>query len=103
MITTICMNPCFDKTVEVGELKIGQVNRIGSARIDLGGKGINVARVAERLGLDVQCLGIMGKDGSEELTDLIEKEHLKHSFQLIPGHVRTNTKIVSGEGKVLQS
>ena len=29
MITTICMNPCFDKTVEVGELKIGQVNRIG--------------------------------------------------------------------------
>ena len=99
MITTICMNPCFDKTVEVGELKIGQVNRIGSARIDLGGKGINVARVAERLGLDVQCLGIMGKDGSEELTDLIEKEHLKHSFQLIPGHVRTNTKIVSGEGK----
>ena len=99
MITTICMNPCFDRTVQVGELKIGQVNRIGNARIDLGGKGINVARVAERLGLDVQCLGIMGKDGSEELTDLIEKEHLKHSFQLIPGHVRTNTKIVSGEGK----
>ena len=99
MITTICMNPCFDRTVQVGELKIGQVNRIGNARIDLGGKGINVARVAERLGLDVQCLGIMGKDGSEELTALIEKEHLKHSFQLIPGHVRTNTKIVSGEGK----
>ena len=99
MITTICMNPCFDKTVEVADLKVGQVNRIRDARIDLGGKGINVAVVAERLGLDVQCLGIMGKDGSQELTDLIEKEHLKHSFQVIPGHVRTNTKIVSGNSQ----
>ena len=99
MITTICLNPCFDKTVEVNELKIGQVNRIRNARVDFGGNGINVAVVAERLGLDVQCIGIMGKDGSEELTDLIEKEHLKHSFRLISGHVRTNTKIVSGNGQ----
>ena len=99
MITTICMNPCFDKTVEVDELKVGQVNRIRDARVDQGGKGINVAVVAERLGLDVQCLGIMGKDGSEELTALIEKENLKHSFQLIPGHVRTNTKVVSASGQ----
>ena len=99
MITTICMNPCFDKTVEISELKVGQVNRIRDARVDLGGKGINVAVVAERLGLDVQCLGIMGKDGSEELTALIEKENLKHSFMQIPGHVRTNTKVVSGNGQ----
>ena len=54
MITTICLNPCFDKTVEVGELKIGQVNRIRDARVDLGGNGINVAVVAKRLGLDVE-------------------------------------------------
>jgi len=99
MITTICMNPSFDKTVEIDTLQVGQVNRIGNARIDLGGKGINVAVVAERLGLDVQCLGIMGKDGSEELTALIEKENLKHYFQVVPGHVRTNTKIVSKTGQ----
>ena len=99
MITTICMNPCFDKTVEISELKVGQVNRIRDARVDLGGKGINVAVVAERLGLDVQCLGIMGKDGSEELTALIEKENLKHTFMQIPGHVRTNTKVVSGNNQ----
>ena len=99
MITTICMNPSFDKTVEVDTLEIGQVNRIRDARVDLGGKGINVAVVAERLGLDVQCLGLMGKDGSAELTDLIEKENLKHCFQTISGHIRTNTKIVSRSGQ----
>ena len=96
MITTICMNPSFDKTVEVQSLEIGQVNRIQEdARVDLGGKGINVAVVADRLGLEVQCLGIMGKDGSSELSELMDREHLRHSFRVIPGHVRTNTKIVS--------
>ena len=99
MITTICMNPCFDKTVEVQTLQIGQVNRTRNARVDLGGKGINVAVVAERLGLDVQCLGIMGKDGSAELIDLIERENLKHFFLEVPGHVRTNTKVVSLTGQ----
>ena len=94
MITTICMNPCFDKTVEVQKLNVGQVNRIQDARVDLGGKGINVAVVADRLGLDVQCLGIMGREGSAELSDMMEKEHLHNCFLTIPGHVRTNTKIV---------
>ena len=73
MITTICMNPCFDKTVEVNNLQIGQVNRIHDSRVDLGGNGINVAVAAKRLGLEVQCLGIMGEDSAAELTDLMEK------------------------------
>ena len=34
----------------------------------MGGKGINVAVVAGRLGLDVQCVGIMGENGAAELT-----------------------------------
>ena len=42
---------------------------------------------------------VLMADKSEELTALIEKENLKHSFLQIPGHVRTNTKIVSGSGK----
>ena len=60
MISTICMNPCFDETVDVDTLQVGQVNQIRNARIDLGGKGINVAVVAGRLGLEVQCIGMMG-------------------------------------------
>ena len=99
MITTICMNPSFDKTVEVQTLDIGQVNRIQDARVDLGGKGINVAVVAGRLGIDIQCLGMMGREGSAELSELIQKENIKCFFQTIPGHVRTNTKIVSRSGQ----
>ena len=99
MITTICLNPCFDKTVNVDRLYPGQVNRIRDARVDLGGKGINVAVVAQRLGLDVQCLGIMGENGAAELTSMMDREGLKHRFMTVPGHVRTNLKVYSMDGQ----
>ncbi len=99
MITTICMNPCFDRTVEVDTLQISRVNRIRNARDDLGGKGINVAVVAGRLGLDVQCIGIMGTDGSSELCSLMDREGLQHHFLTVPGRVRTNMKIYSRDGQ----
>ena len=99
MITTICLNPCFDKTVNVDSLQPGQVNRIRDTRVDLGGKGINVAVVARRLGLDVQCIGMMGEDGSADLTALMDREDLKHRFLTVPGHVRTNMKVYSMDGQ----
>ena len=100
MITTICLNPCFDKTVSVDRLQPGQVNRIREARVDLGGKGINVAVVAKRLGLDVKCLGIMGENGAAELTALMDREELSHRFLTVPGgHVRTNMKVYSLDGQ----
>ena len=99
MITTMCLNPCFDKTVNVENLQTGQVNRIRDTRVDLGGKGINVAVVASRLGLDVQCIGIMGENGSNELTAMMNREGLKHRFMTVPGHVRTNMKVYSLDGQ----
>ncbi len=98
MITTICLNPCFDKTVELDKLLVGQVNRIQDIRVDQGGKGLNVAVVAERLGLDVECVGIMGEEGSADLCAIMDREHLKHHFLTIPGHVRTNMKICTRDG-----
>ena len=99
MITTICLNPCFDKTVNVDTLQVGQVNRIRDARVDLGGKGINVAVVAKRLGLDVQCIGTMGENGASELTSMMDREDLKHQFITVPGHVRTNMKVYCLDGQ----
>lgn len=99
MITTVCLNPSFDMTVEVDGFTPYEVNRIRSVRRDMGGKGLNVAIVAHRLGLDVQCLGCMGEDDADTLTQMINREGLKHSFLRVPGRVRTNTKIVSRDGK----
>ncbi len=99
MITTICLNPSFDKTVEIDKLQIGEVNRIRKMRVDLGGKAINVAVVARRLGLDVKCIGVMGEDGASELSALMDREGLQHHFLSLPGRVRTNLKIVLKDEK----
>ncbi len=93
MITTICLNPCFDKTVEIDEIQFGQVNRLKNVRMDLGGKGLNVAIVAKRLGHETECLGIMGEIGSRDLTAMMDQEGLRHHFLTVPGRIRTNVKI----------
>lgn len=94
MITTICLNPCFDRAVEMESLKLGEVNRIREVREDMGGKGINVAVVAKRLGLDVQCIGTMGERGAEQLATMMDAEGLEHHFLRTPGRVRANLKLV---------
>ncbi len=102
MITTICLNPCFDKAVKVDHLLPGQLNRIREDRVDLGGNAINVAVVAKRLGLEVQCLGIMGENGSADLTAMMDRENLNHEFLTVPGRVRTNMKIFSDDREVTE-
>ena len=101
MITSICMNPAFDKTVEVDTLTQGATNRIRSVRMDMGGKGINVAVVAKRLGMDALCIGCMGEDGAGQLTALMNREGLPHRFLTVPGAVRTNLKVFSRENRLV--
>lgn len=99
MITGVCLNPSFDKTVEVDALTLGEVNRIRSVRVDMGGKGVNVAVVARRLGLNALCIGCMGEQGAQHFTRLMDEEGLPHRFLTVPGAVRTNLKVVSRDGK----
>ena len=44
MITTLTLNPSFDRTMTVDRLRRGEVHRAGESRVEPAGKGINVAR-----------------------------------------------------------
>ena len=44
MIVTVTLNPSLDRTIEVDVLARGAVIRARSARLDPGGKGVNVSR-----------------------------------------------------------
>ncbi len=99
MITSVCLNPAFDKTVEIDALVPGGTNRIRSLRMDMGGKGLNVAVVAQRLGMEAQCIGCMGEDGAAQLTALMAREHLAHHFLTVPGAVRTNLKVFARDAR----
>ena len=74
MITTVCMNPCYDKTATLSRLNIGEVNRLRDVRVDIGGKAINVAIVLRRLGVAADCIGCLGEADETSFLQLLQKE-----------------------------
>lgn len=94
MITTVCMNPSFDKTASVKALSAGTLNRLHDVRVDVGGKGINVAVVLKRLGVSVRCIGCLGEANEASFRKLIEKEGLPFEYLSVPGETRTNLKLM---------
>ena len=98
MISALCLNPSFDKTVVVDTLRVGKVNRVHSVRTDTGGKGTNVAIVLHRLGIPVRCLGLAGEDGAARYEQMLEQVGVPHGFLYIAGSLRTNLKVVSLDG-----
>ncbi len=94
MIITITLNPAVDETVEVDRLVTADTNRVVAIRRDIGGKGVNVARVLRELGYEPLAMGFApGRFGGmieEQLTD----EGIGCDFIPYPGETRTNINIV---------
>ena len=98
MITPICLNPALDRTVTVDALIPGQVNRIRMSRTDVGGKGMNVAVVCRRLGLEAQVIGCAGVDGYAKLQAKAKDEGIGCDFHTVEGAIRVNTKVFPLDG-----
>lgn len=93
MILTICLSPGLQRTVTIGALTLGEVNRLQSVVVDVAGKGVNACRVLQRLGLDAVCLG-QGGDNGKEILALAGKEGLNLRLVPAPGMLRTCTSII---------
>jgi len=76
-ILTITMNPSVDVSTTVERVIPSRKLRCGPSRRDPGGGGINVARVAKRLGADVVALYTAGGDKGQLLRRLIGMEGLE--------------------------
>ncbi len=98
MITTICLNPALDRTVTIDMLVPGQVNRIRASRTDVGGKGVNVAVVCRRLGMESQVIGCAGTDGFSKICAAMKAEGVGCKFHTVEGAVRVNTKVMPLDG-----
>ena len=101
MITTVCMNPSFDKTAFVDGLTLGRVNRLEGVRVDVGGKGVNVAVVLSRLGVRCGCVGCLGERGEADFVERIARENVAFDYLRLPGEVRTNLKLVDRKTKAI--
>lgn len=97
MITTVCMNPSFDKTATVDKIVLGEVNRLKEVRYDIGGKGINVAIVLKRLKANAACVGCLGEADESAFLEMLAKEDVSFRFVTLPGKIRTNFKLLNQE------
>ena len=49
-IATITLNPAIDRSIVYSDdLKVGELNRVEGAKVNAGGKGINVSSMISKL------------------------------------------------------
>jgi 1-phosphofructokinase len=97
MIYTITFNPSIDYIVGVKDFKLGKVNRVDMDTKYPGGKGINVSRVLNNLGIENVALGFIGNFTGEYIKQYLISEGVKTDFINLNEDTRINIKIKSCE------
>lgn len=95
MIYTITFNPSIDYIVNIDDFKLEKVNRVEMDTKYPGGKGINVSRVLNNLGVESCALGYIGNFTGEYVKTYIENEGIKTDFINVSEDTRINIKIKS--------
>jgi len=94
-IVTLTINPAIDIFVNVGRVESTRKLRCSPPKRDPGGGGINVARVAHRLGSDVTAIYPIGGAIGKLLQRLVEREHIPSL--VTPSHVETRENFTAYE------
>lgn len=94
MIITVTLNPAADKTLNINNFSIGNVNRASAIRLDAGGKGINVSKVIKELGGESKAVGILAGNTGRFIKNYLDSKTIENEFIFINGETRTNIKIV---------
>lgn len=97
MVYTVTLNPAIDKTVVIPGFSAGKVNRIRSIRIDAGGKGINVTKCLDNLGVKSVACALLGGGAGERILALLAREGRNVLSVPVSGETRTNLKIIDPE------
>ena len=94
-IVTLTINPAIDIFVNVDRVEPIKKMRCSAPKRDPGGGGINVARVAHRLGSDVAAIYPIGGAIGKLLQRLVEREGI--DSVVTPSHVETRENFTAFE------
>jgi 1-phosphofructokinase family hexose kinase len=95
MIYTLTLNPAVDRELTVPTVAFDEVLRASEARVDFGGKGFNVSRLLQSLGLASTAMGFLGGRTGELLLSGLQSLGIDTDFVWIPEETRTNISIVT--------
>jgi len=102
-ILTVTLNPGLDRTLTVPAIHFNEVLRATSSQLDWGGKGFNVARALQALGVESIALGVVGGFTGQMLAHGLRTLGIASDFIEIEGETRTNTVVVeTSSGRYLK-
>lgn len=90
-------NPCFDRTLTLGNFARGAVMRGESAILTAGGKGINVARVVRAFKAKAGLAVLIGEKDAQIYKNLLQEEGAEYIATTHPGIVRVATIIFESD------
>jgi len=93
-VLCVALNPAIDLTIEVSDLRVGEVNRAQRAQQDAGGKGINVASCMADYAVKVAVTGQLGRENAALFESLFDDKGIDNRCIYLDGHTRVNTKVV---------
>ena len=79
-LLTITLNTSVDIAYQLDHFELNQTNRVKNVIKTAGGKGLNVMRVANILGIDHLATGVIGGTTGEFIKRDLEQDHIKHDF-----------------------
>lgn len=94
MILTITLNPSIDIRYNLAHFNLGEIHRALECEKTAGGKGLNVARVINKLGTDVLTTGFLGGKLGEDLAGKLNNQGIKNDFEKIQGETRNCINIL---------
>ncbi|WP_062203545.1 1-phosphofructokinase [Demequina salsinemoris] len=98
MIVTLTPNPSVDHALVIGSLERGDVLRASDARLDAGGKGVNVSRALAANGADTIAVVPVGGHQGHLLADLLGETGVTHRPVPISGAIRMNVSVLEPDG-----
>ena len=95
-VLTITLNPSIDMAYYVDDFEMHEVNRVREVVKTAGGKGINVSKVLNILGVPVTATGYVGGYNGALLKSKLEDMNIPTDFVDVPIETRNCINISSG-------
>jgi len=99
-VATITLNPAYDLVGYCQNIERGEVNLVQTTGLHAAGKGINVGKVLNNLGIEVTVGGFLGQDNQEGFQQLFDELGMINRFHLVPGRTRINVKLTEKDDEV---
>ncbi len=98
MVLVVCLNPAIDVEWRVNKILREEKNSILETRRWAGGKGINVARWLQRLGIPVRVILPLGGASGQQLRTLLSARKISTAVVPISEATRENVVITEAAG-----